>query len=105
MKTYMITYYLKEEAHSCGCGEEHDEHHHHHHHERDDYEITAHIKELGAWAHFMPTAFLVKCELSADEILEKLKNYVEDKDLIFVTKVDKDDVSDLNPQVVQWIKM
>ncbi|KMT21978.1 hypothetical protein [Clostridium cylindrosporum] len=100
MSIYAITYYLKEESHSCGC-EDHD--HDHHHHGRDDYEITSHIKTLGTWAHFMPTSFLVRTELSSNEILAKLKDCVESNDLIFVTKVDKDDVASLTPGVVEWI--
>lgn len=103
MAIFAITYYLKEESNSCGCGDEHHHEHHHHHHHRDDYEITANIKALGSWAHFMPTSFLLKSELSADEILNKLKNTVEDQDLIFVTKVDKDSVASLNPNLIEWI--
>lgn len=97
MSIFAITYYLKEETSSCGCDNEH------HHHYRDDYEITANIKTLGSWAHFMPTSFLLKSELSADEILNKLKNTVEAEDLIFVTKVNKDSVASLTPNVIEWI--
>ena len=61
MNTYLITYYLKEKSHSCGCEDHGDhDHHHHHHEERDDYEVTAHIKTLESWAHLMPTSFLSK---------------------------------------------
>jgi hypothetical protein len=99
MSVYAITYYLIEDSHSCGCeGHDHD-----HHHERDDYEITAHIKALGSWAEFMPSSFLVKTSLTAQEILANLKDSVEAKDLIFVTKVDKDDVASLTSGVVEWI--
>ena len=102
MSVYAITYYLIENSHSCGCGDEH-HNHDHHHHERDDYEITAHIKALGPWAEFMPSSYLVRTSLSAEEILSNLKDSVEDKDLIFVTKVDKNDVASLTPGVVEWI--
>lgn len=102
MSIFAITYYLKEESNSCGCSDEH-HHEHHHHHHRDDYEITANIKTLGSWAHFMPTSFLLKSKLSADEILNKLKNTVEAEDLIFVTKVNKDSVASLTPNVIEWI--
>ncbi|WP_242829564.1 hypothetical protein [Clostridium sp. Ade.TY] len=51
----------------------------------------------------MPTSFLLKSELSADEILNKLKNTVEAEDLIFVTKVNKDSVASLTPNVIEWI--
>lgn len=99
MSIYTITYYLKEESHSCGCGDSHEHHHHH----RDDYAITGNIKALGSWAHFMPTSFLVKTDLSANEILEKLKEFVEEDDAIFVTKVDKENVASLTPGVIDWI--
>ena len=100
MTIYAITYYLKEDSHSCGCG---DEHHHHHQHTRDDYAITGNIKSLGAWAHLMPTSFLVKTDLSAKDILVKLKEFIEEKDLLFVTEVSKDNVASLTPGVVEWI--
>ncbi|MDQ0148181.1 hypothetical protein ACFO6R_03475 [Eubacterium multiforme] len=101
MKIFAITYYLKEETHSCDCN---DENHHHHHDIRDDYEITGHIKELGTWAHFMPTSFLLKSDLSANEILDKLKNYLEKVDLLFVTEVNENSVASLTPAVIEWIK-
>lgn len=97
MSVYTITYYLKEEDTSCDC-EDHD-----HDHRRDDYELTSHIKTLGAWAHFMPTSFLVKSEFSSEEILDKLKDSVEDGDMIFISKVDKNDVASLTPNVISWI--
>lgn len=102
MNTYLITYYLKEESHSCGCGD-HD-HHHHHHEERDDYEVTAHIKTLGAWAHLMPTSFLVKTDKNSEEIVSFLKDFLEEKDMIFVNKIDKEDLASLTPGVVEWIR-
>lgn len=104
MSIYAITYHLQEEVHSCGCGGDHHDHDHHHEHtHRDDYEITGRIKELGAWAHFMPTSFLLRSELSANEILDKLKNYLEERDLLFVTEVSKENVASLTPGVVEWI--
>ena len=94
MNTYLITYYLKEESHSCGCENHGDhDHHHHHHEERDDYEVTAHIKTLGAWAHLMPTSFLVKTDKNSEEIVSFLKDFLEEKDMIFVNKVDKEDLA------------
>ena len=101
MNTYLITYYLKEESHSCGCENHGDhDHHHHHHEERDDYEVTAHIKTLGAWAHLMPTSFLVKTDKNSEEIVSFLKDFLEEKDMIFVNKVDKEDLASLTPVVV-----
>ena len=105
MNTYLITYYLKEESHSCGCENHGDhDHHHHHHEERDDYEVTAHIKTLGAWAHLMPTSFLVKTDKNSEEIVSFLKDFLEEKDIIFVNKVYKEDLASLTPGVVEWIR-
>ncbi|RKI46555.1 hypothetical protein D7V67_13665 [Clostridium paraputrificum] len=105
MNTYLITYYLKEESHSCGCENHGDhDHHHHHHEERDDYEVTAHIKTLGAWAHLMPTSFLVKTDKNSEEIVSFLKDFLEEKDMIFVNKVGKEDLASLTPGVVEWIR-
>ena len=104
MNTYLITYYLKEESHSCGCEDHGDHDHHHHHEERDDYEVTAHIKTLGAWAHLMPTSFLVKTDKNSEEIVSFLKDFLEEKDMIFVNKVDKEDLASLTPGVVEWIR-
>ena len=107
MNIYLITYYLKEESHSCGCGcEDHGDHdhHHHHHEERDDYEVTAHIKTLGAWAHLMPTSFLVKTDKNSEEIVSFLKDFLEERDMIFVNKIDKEDLASLTPGVVEWIR-
>lgn len=102
MKTYAITFYLNEHSDSCGC-EDHNHDHEHHNH-RDDYDIVATIKSFGAWANFMPDSYLVKTEASANDISEKIKAFLETGDLLFVTKVDKDDVSSLTPGVVDWIK-
>lgn len=102
METYAVTFYLNEDSHSCGC-EGHDHDHEHHHHHRDDYDIVATIKSLGAWANFMPDSYLVKTDASANEISEKIKAFLEAGDLLFVTKVYKDDVASLTPGVVEWI--
>lgn len=100
MEVYAITFYLNENSHSCGC-ESHDHEHHHHH--RDDYDIVSTIKSLGAWANFMPDSYLVKTNISANEISEKIKPFLESGDLLFVTKVCKDNVASLTPGVVDWI--
>ena len=100
MEVYAITFYLNENSHSCGC-ESHDHEHHHHH--RDDYDIVSTIKSLGAWANFMPDSYLVKTNISANEISEKIKPFLESGDLLFVTKVCKDTVASLTPGVVDWI--
>ncbi|MGN1029343.1 MAG: hypothetical protein ACI4P7_04575 [Bacilli bacterium] len=102
METYAITFYLNEDSHTCGC-EDHDHDHEHHHHHRDDYDIVGTIKSLGAWANFMPDSYLVKTTSSAKEIAEKIQAFLETGDLLFVTKVDKENVASLTPGVVDWI--
>ena len=102
METYAITFYLNEDSHTCGC-EEHDHDHEHHHHHRDDYDIVGTIKSLGAWANFMPDSYLVKTTSSAKEIAEKIQAFLETGDLLFVTKVDNENVASLTPGVVDWI--
>ena len=130
MNVYTILFYLNEDSSSCGCGdhehnhdhngcgcESHDHSHEHNHDDncgcghdhshgtvRDDYEVMGVIKSLGAWANFMPDSYLVKSEFSAKEISEKISAVLEPKDLLFVTKVDKDDVASLTPGVVDWIR-
>ena len=99
MSVYVITYYVKEDHHDCGC----DGHDHEHHHHADDRLIMK-IETLGAWAHFMPTSFLVKTSMTADEILDELEPMVGQKDLIFVSKVDASTTASLTSQVIDWIE-
>ena len=51
----------------------------------------------------MPDSYLVKTTSSANEIAEKIQAFLEAGDLLFVTKVAKDDVASLTPGVVDWI--
>ena len=51
----------------------------------------------------MPDSYLVKTNISANEISEKIKPFLESGDLLFVTKVCKDNVASLTPGVVEWI--
>lgn len=122
MSVFLITYLLKEEeVASCGCGcagDDHDHEHHHndadnsieddseheHYHYHLDAQLTAIIRSLGAWAHLMPTSFIVKCDLSAEEILAKLRVAVKDKDFLFVNKIEADTCASLTPEVIAWIK-
>ncbi|MBL4930590.1 hypothetical protein [Clostridium paridis] len=102
MSTYMITYFLSD---TCGCGHDHDhEHDHEHEHiESSEDNIIAKIKSVGAWAHFMPEAFLVKSTLSAKEILEELKAVANEGDILFVTKTDAESCACQNQAVIDWI--
>lgn len=121
MSVYIVNYFLKEEAHehdeNCGCeehGHEHDENcgceePHHEHDEdcgcggRDDSRLIGEIRSLGAWAHFMPESFLLHTSLSSEEILEKLKIFVNEDDLLFVAKINSETTESLTPQVKEWI--
>ncbi|MGG7177747.1 hypothetical protein ACQPU1_09150 [Clostridium paraputrificum] len=100
--TYAIVYYLQEEHSSCGCGD-HNHDHEHHHEVRSDAKLVGQIKELGPWACFMPDSYLVQTDLSADEVLVKLRATVEEKDLIFVTEANSKSTASSTPQVVEWI--
>ena len=41
----------------------------------------------------MPTSFLVKTDKNSEEIVSFLKDFLEEKDMIFVNKVDKEDLA------------
>lgn len=103
MKVYIINYYLQETAHTCDCTGDH-EHHHDHSHARDDRNIVGEIKELGQWANLMPDCYLVKTEYSATQIAEKIKIVMEEKDMIFVTEVSKENSASFTPGVINWIQ-
>ena len=98
MSTYMITYFLSD---TCGCGHHHD--HEHEHIESSEGNIIAKIKSLGAWANFMPEAYLVKSNISAEEIFNELQSVANKGDILFVTKVDAESCACQNPSVKEWI--
>ncbi|ADL53073.1 hypothetical protein [Clostridium cellulovorans] len=102
MSAYMITYFLSD---TCGCGHDH-EHNHEHNHEHiesSEDNIIAKIKSVGAWAHFMPEAYLVKSTLSAQKILEELKEVANTGDILFVTKTDAESCACQNQAVIDWL--
>ena len=123
MAVHLITYFMQQRTHahseSCGCGDEHHHEHndncgcgeaHHHEHGEDggcggdpDYDLVCTIETLGKGAQFTPTGFLVVSDLNSDEILEKLRPTVDTRDIIFVTKVDPQDVACTIPQCKDWI--
>lgn len=101
MSIYVINYYLREtetHTHSCGCGDDkcgcHDD---------PAYDIIGEIESLGAWAQFTPSSFLVHSEYSSEEILSKLKAAINDKDIVFVSKVTSEFTECTLPQVKEWI--
>ncbi|MPQ44710.1 hypothetical protein [Clostridium tarantellae] len=97
MSIYLITYHLREDNENCGCGN--DEHHHH-----NDANLIRKIKSLGAWAHFMPSSFLIHTSMNINELLKDLKSIVSEKDLIFVSKIDSKTSASLTPEVLDWIE-
>ncbi len=52
----------------------------------------------------MPTSFLVKTDKNSEEIVSFLKDFLEERDMIFVNKIDKEDLASLTPGVVEWIR-
>ncbi|WP_194190668.1 hypothetical protein [Clostridium chrysemydis] len=102
MNTYTINFYLQEEASECGCGC--GDHNHEHKHEvRDDYEVVATIKTFGAWANIMPDSFIVKSELKAEDMKEKLMAHLKPNDILLITKVDGADSASSIDQAIEWI--
>lgn len=102
MNTYTINFYLQEEASECGCGC--GDHNHEHKHEvRDDYEVVGTIKTFGAWANIMPDSFIVKSELKAEEMKEKLMAHLKPNDILLITKVDGSDSASSIDQAIEWI--
>ncbi|MGL5152315.1 MAG: hypothetical protein ACRC7N_17300 [Clostridium sp.] len=100
MKTYVINYYMKDDHHDCGCdGHDHDHHHHHH----VDANLIGEIKELGAWAHLMPTTFVVKCEMNACDILDKLKKVINVNDTILVSELNSETSDCTTKELLAWI--
>lgn len=100
MSTYMITYFLSD---TCGCGHHHEHEHEHEHIESSEGNIIAKIKSLGAWANFMPEGYLVKSNISAEEIFNELQAVANKGDILFVTKVDAESCACQNPSVKEWI--
>lgn len=105
MNAYLITYFLSD---TCGCGHDHhddDEHEHNHEHvESSENNIVAKIKSFGAWAHFMPEAYLVKSTLSAKEMLEELKSVSNPGDILFITKTEAESSACENEAVINWLQ-
>lgn len=105
MAVYMITYFISDTC-GCGCGHDHDhehEGHTHDHQESSEDNIIAKIKSVGAWARFMPEAFLVKSTLSANEILSELKSVSNSGDILFVTEVNPESCACENQAVIDWM--
>lgn len=102
MSTYIITYFISDTC-GCGCGHDHHEHAHEHNESSED-SIIAKIKSIGAWANFMPEGYLVKTELSSEEILQAIQSVSNKGDIIFVTKADADSTACTIPPVVDWMK-
>lgn len=108
MSAYLITYFISDTC-GCGCGHNHDNNcsdnnnHHHTHEESSESNIVAKIKSLGNWGHVMPEAYIVKCSLSADDILSEIKSVANPGDILFVTKLDPASTACQNEAVIKWI--
>ncbi|MBY0754379.1 hypothetical protein K5V21_02810 [Clostridium sardiniense] len=86
MSVYMITYHLN-----------------HHHHHDEDSNLTRKIKSLGSWAQIMPSSWLVYSEFSAKEINDSLKEVIEEKDLLFVSEINKNHSGSIDERALSWI--
>ena len=110
MSAYLITYFISD---TCGCGGGHDHNHDsncddnnthpHSFEESSEEKIVAKIKSLGNWGHVMPEAYIVKCSLSADNILSEIKSVANSGDILFVTKLDPVSTACQNEAVIKWI--
>ncbi|AXH04990.1 hypothetical protein [Lactiplantibacillus plantarum] len=45
----------------------------------------------GTWCHFWDSTYLLRSDLSASEMMDKLKDNVDGNDRFFITKIFKDD--------------
>ena len=110
MSAYLITYFISDTC-GCGCGHEHNHNsnykdnnpHSHVHKEPSEKRIVTKIKSLGSWGHVMPEAYIVKCSLSAEDILSEIKSVANSCDILFVTKIDADSTACQNEAVIKWI--
>ena len=110
MSAYLITYFISDTC-GCGCGHEHNHNsnykdnnpHSHVHKEPSEKRIVTKIKSLGRWGHVMPEAYIVKCSLSAEDILSEIKSVANSGDILFVTKIDADSTACQNEAVIKWI--
>ena len=110
MSAYLITYFISDTC-GCGCGHEHNHNsnykdnnpHSHVHKEPNEKRIVTKIKSLGSWGHVMPEAYIVKCSLSAEDILSEIKSVANSGDILFVTKIDADSTACQNEAVIKWI--
>ena len=93
MSVYLINIHLGH-VHDENCG-------HHHHH---DSNLERKIQSLGAWAHILPTAFVIETELNAEEITNSLNEVKDSNDLFFVTKITEDFNGAMHPKALEWIK-
>ena len=101
MSAYLITYFISDTC-GCGCNHSHDDYTHVHQDSSED-KIISKIKALGSWGHVMPEAYIIKCSLSADDILKELKSVANSGDILFVTKLDSETTACSNEAVVEWI--
>lgn len=113
MSAFMITYFLSDtlghahdnqsnshEHENCDCGNDDT---HSHKNTNVDINIIGKIKSLGAWAQFMPEGFLVKTNLSAEDIFNEVNSVTNKGDIIFVTKVDAKSSACANSAVLDWL--
>lgn len=104
MNTYNISFFISDTTGCSCCGDHHDGHAHSHVHEDSAPKIEAKIKSFGAWAQVLPESFVVKSELTAQEMYDEINEVCNKGDLIFINKIDCNDVAYANPALVEWLK-
>lgn len=69
-----------------------------------DYEgLIDDIKNLGDWAHMLKSAWLVDCELSVQQIYDKMMKHIDPTDALMVNELTKNQRGFLNTEVVDWL--
>ncbi|GAA0077878.1 hypothetical protein UT300005_22560 [Clostridium sp. CTA-5] len=85
MTTYLITYHLN-----------------HHQHGQDD-NLSRKIKSLGSWGQIMPSTWVIVSSMTSEEITHSLKEFLEPKELLFVSKLTNDNFGILPSGALPWI--
>lgn len=104
MNNYNISFFISDTG-SCSCGENHNEEHDISHNSLEDSssKIQAKIKSFGAWAQVLPESFVIKSDLSANEMYEEIRTVCNSGDLIFINKIDCSDIAYANSALIEWI--
>lgn len=70
---------------------------------RDSTKLPAEIQKLGDWCHYVD-AWLVRCDLSADQIFERLQAHLIKPDKLLVIEVKRNYAGWLPEEAWEWIR-